>query len=170
LCCLRSCCRAGTNIACMATIYDYECRKCGNKYNSGDLLGNQLRCADCDVDLYPYRAPNPVRATSTSTSRASVTRTLGSESVQAETLLLERLVEAQNRTTHAVRSLARFFFISLSTSLFGYSLMSAGAAPISCAVRQSDCGIPGLVIFGWLVALVGFGVAMFVGISELNKS
>ncbi len=82
-----------------------------------------------------------------------------------------KLIKAVNRTTYAIRSMALFLFISLCSSVCGYALIAASTGnPVRCAANGSDCGEPGLAIFGWVVLAAGFCVALVVGISELGKS
>ena len=88
--------------------------------------------------------------------------------------LLEQSIQAQNRTTHAVRAFVRFLFIQLSTTtlaVFVYSLASSSVNPSSCAVYGEDCqpntfGLIVAVVI-WLVGLVASSNA---GWSELSKS
>jgi len=83
----------------------------------------------------------------------------------------QALVSAQNRTTHAVRSLATFLFISICSTAIGYGLVGASAGvTTNCALRGEYCDGGGYLIGGWLVIVIGFFVALAVGISELNKS
>jgi len=82
-----------------------------------------------------------------------------------------KLIKAINKTTYAIRSIALFLFTSLSTSVFGYALIGASSGnPVRCAAYGSDCGVPSLAIFGWIVIAAGFLVALVIGISELGKS
>lgn len=157
----------------MSTQIDFYCPKCAATYSKSEFGPfASLRCKECKTPL-AWGEPAGVKASnSTKAAKAVVSEKNGSNRpVDASGATdLTALVAAQNRTTHAVRSLATFFFISILSSVTGYGFVSAGAPPFSCAIRQADCGNEGLVIFGWLVIVVGFFVALGVGVSELNKS
>lgn len=83
-----------------------------------------------------------------------------------------KLVDAQNRTTYAVRSLALFIFISLQTALFGGGMIGLALNNRAHYDVYGDLnpGATFFVVLGWLVAFVGFLVAVLVGRFELNKS
>jgi hypothetical protein len=81
---------------------------------------------------------------------------------------LDDLLEAQDRTTHAVRSLAEFVFTWLKYSLLGSVLLLAGIW-ISVNFTPSLFGNI-LVVIGGLVILVGFFVALNRGLDELQRS
>jgi len=86
------------------------------------------------------------------------------------------IVTASNRTTHAVRSLALFFFTLLRVNLLGGGLIGIGLAlaPInSYLIFQTDRYAmvgPWLVIAGSLTSFIGFFVALSRGVRELNLS
>jgi hypothetical protein len=69
---------------------------------------------------------------------------------------IERLILAQNRTTHAVRAFVRFLFIQLTASTFAFFLWSFGT------VQTQFLGI---VV--WIIGLVWSSNA---GWGELEKS
>jgi rRNA maturation protein Nop10 len=94
-----------------------------------------------------------------------------SSNVSREAEALQMTTRAIDRTTYAIRSLALFIFISICTSVLGYAIIGAGAAnQVACSYSGESCGNGGLVIFGWIVVLVGFVAAIAVGINELSKS
>ncbi len=70
------------------------------------------------------------------------------------------LVAAVNRATKAVRSLAIFFFLSLTTSLIGIPLIWVGLT------REST----ELLVGGVMVSSIGFITALLSGILELRDS
>ncbi len=75
---------------------------------------------------------------------------------------LSQLIAAQNRTTHAVRSLAVFIIGYIPWLLAGLALIIFGLAnPYSGG---------GLVLFGSFVILVGSIVVIVQSVSELGKS
>jgi len=134
------------------------------------------RCPSCDTTYYSDSTPNcpkcgaensagkPKAAVSEKSPRKSESSIKLSDDANA-------IVSAQNRTTHAVRSLATFLFITICSTALGYGLIGAGAGvATSCALRGEYCDGGGYVIFGWVVIVVGFFAALAVGISELNKS
>ena len=110
---------------------------------------------------------------SVSTTSSSEPKATARKVVKASKLSddFQALVSAQNRTTHAVRSLATFLFISICSTVIGYGLVGASQGETnSCALRGEYCDGSGFLIVGWLVIVVGFFLALGVGISELNKS
>jgi Flp pilus assembly protein TadB len=80
---------------------------------------------------------------------------MGGRRGQAPEATLDDLVRAQNRTTHAIRSLALYFFISLQTSLLGVGIIALW---------------PDLAVLGAIIIIVGFYAAVWYGRSELNMS
>jgi NADH:ubiquinone oxidoreductase subunit 6 (subunit J) len=69
---------------------------------------------------------------------------------------LADLVEAQDRTTHAVRSLALYLFITIATSFLGVALILIA--------------VPVAVFIGAAIILAGFVWSIVAGIDELSKS
>ena len=118
------------------------------------------KCYGCDRDLTVQDSSKRQKKGSEATSIS-----------EAVFLADPKLIKAVNRTTYAIRSIALFLFISLCSSVCGYALITASTGnPVRCAVNGSDCGEPGLAIFGGVVLAAGFFVALVVGISELGKS
>jgi hypothetical protein len=77
--------------------------------------------------------------------------------------------EAVNRTTHAVRSLAIFLFISISTLIPGLFAVLTGAFEKDDCMYS--CGFAdGMLYFGYGIIGVGFLVGLFAGMIELSKS
>jgi predicted ATP-dependent serine protease len=126
-------------------IQNYQCPKCSQKFTS--LEAKNGKCPDCKKWMnYLEASENPeVLEPARTTRKASV-----SEATLAD------LVAAQNRTTYAVRSLSVFFFISLQSSLFGYGIILWGGEDFAT--------------FGALVIVVGFLLATFLGLFQLEKS
>jgi hypothetical protein len=129
---------------------------------------NLINCEDCGRS---YRfdilksCPGCGHEEDTSLIRVSSFR----ESSEAEALQVT--IWAIDRTTYAIRSLALFIFISICTSVLGYAIIGAGAVnQAACSYSGESCGNGGLVIFGWIVVLVGFVTALIAGINELSKS
>jgi hypothetical protein len=90
---------------------------------------------------------------------------------------LDDLVSAQNRTTHAVRSLAVFFFMNLLWTAIVASLIGlAGSIPVDvrcvydyCS-RDSNPGAIIIYIFAGIVALIGIIATIGAAIRELRAS
>ena len=131
------------------------CDECGNRFRGEDA-------SDCP-------ACNPSTVAADKPSRVGK-----SESVKPKVKLsveTQAIVDSQNRTTHAVRSLATFLFISICSTAIGYGIVGAGAGvTTSCALSGEFCDGSSYVFGGWLVIVLGFFIALAVGISELNKS
>jgi len=143
------------------------CPKCSRQYDGSQFkLFGYEKCKDCKVWLEVEAAAK---------SGASNQELQSGTAANAKTISavdLKDVVEAQNRTTYAVRSLARFFFISLQTSLFGGGIIMLTLNNRSnydfYGNLKSDSA--GWVTFGSLVAFVGFLIAVYVGRRELSKS
>ena len=94
-----------------------------------------------------------------------------SESVER---LLREVVQAQNRTTHAVRAFVRFLFIQLTgITLAGvlWTLSNLGVDVEKCALRGESCTGSGLLQFLAVVTwLIGVAVSSYIGSKELEKS
>jgi hypothetical protein len=83
------------------------------------------------------------------------------------------IVAAQNRTTHAIRSLAVFILVSISTAVIGYLIIAASAgSALGCGLGNSSCyeNSGGAIFFGFAFIAVGFIVALVLGIRELRLS
>ncbi len=103
-----------------------------------------------------------------STQPSSSSRGMSAEDQEELTFFL---VDAQDRTTHAVRSLAVFLFATVCSSLIGYALIAFGTGlAIGCNVSNFDCGSGATIGIGTLVIVGGFIFAIVAGLSEFNKS
>ena len=149
----------------------YTCSSCGKIFKL-DLYSSCPKCSAKVPDeiLDPTSKASTGNWESLSSSKPlppySRTQTLTNSEV-----VIYELVNAQDRTTHAVQSLAYFLFISVCTGVLGYGLIGAGAgSALSCSLENTNCGATGLVYFGWFVIVVGFVAALIVGITHLNKS
>jgi hypothetical protein len=83
------------------------------------------------------------------------------------------VVAAQDRTTHAIRSLAVFILVSISTAVIGYIIIAASAgSALGCGLGNSSCyeNSGGAIFFGFAFIAVGFIVALILGIRELRLS
>jgi hypothetical protein len=135
-----------------------QCPKCLTKFNSADL--KHERCPDCDRWLEAFDPSQPAAVETPKPKQRSKHK----EAEQVETrvdesdeyeLSLAELVEAQDRTTYAVRSLALYLFITITSSTLGLALIYA---------------VPAAAVPGAILIVVGFIASIAVGISELSKS
>ena len=131
-----------------------QCPKCSQKFNSADL--KHLRCPSCNKWL-DFIAPPSAEAVPSASKRMPVKdeseATLEGSSMEVS---LADLVEAQDRTTHAVRSLALYLFITIATSFLGVALILID--------------VPVAVFIGAAIILAGFVWSIVAGIDELSKS
>ena len=126
------------------------------------------RCEDCGR---PFRADILEHCPGCGADNGPVIEPVGGLGVVSEEEATQETIWAINRVTHAIRSIALFIFISLSTSVLGYAIVGAGASSVvSCSLSGENCGNTGLVNFGWLVIALGFIAALVAGISELRAS
>jgi AhpD family alkylhydroperoxidase len=147
---------------------EFECPTCGQKFKA-ETINECPACAAHHASLLTRRTylgaeSDPIlEAPSTKKVRAPLIQ----EEPRKEPTMGE-LIAAQNRTTHAIRALAVFFFISLRTSVVGGSFMGIGflLLPISTV---SGLGLF-LIVAGWLTTLIGFFYAVHSGVTELLKS
>ena len=72
------------------------------------------------------------------------------------------LVLAQNRTTYAVRAIALFIIVQVQTAFLGGAL-------IGLALTMGSDGVA-LLVFGYLIIVVGIAISIVVAYSELRKS
>ena len=90
-------------------------------------------------------------------------------------LELRSIVAASNRTTHAIRSLALFFFTQLRFNLFGGGLMAIGFSLSAFQLTYFNTDDypflgPLWILAGALVSVVGFFIALYRGMRELKFS
>jgi len=159
----------------MSEVYEFQCPKCGRKYQKSDFkVFESLKCKDCRSRLWVADSEDDVQIEEVDVeSSDEIRKTLKPKSAEVDenSWGFEDLVLAQDRTTHAVRSLASFFFISVCSTGLGYGIISFGAGfTVGCAGHGTFCDNTLFTLGGWAVIAVGFFVALGVGISELNKS
>ena len=137
---------------------------------------NVSYCKNCtykfDMDEFD-RCPSCDHQGSSSSNRGKTSNpqtTLISASSQVANLAnLDDLVAAQNRTTHAVRSLALFLFMSIGAAIPGMFLFSnAMSAKATCGYYCSAAD--GMLIFSYFFLGLGFAVALFTGLVTLARS
>jgi len=155
----------------MTTQPEYECRNCGSEYSRSDFgTWEKIKCRKCRYELHAiiYRGEERVKA---GAKPAQSNKTSQQTTKDANLAGLESLVSAQNRTTHAVRALDLFIFISAISGVLGYAVIGAGASQsVTCALSGSSCDNSALTAMGWVIVAVGFLSALLTGIAELNKS
>ena len=86
----------------------------------------------------------------------------------------QELIEAQNRTTHAVRAFVRFLFIQLTAITFAVFLWNVSTMSIDltkCAEEGTNCSANGFFqTCAVLVWILGVVVSSNAGWGELKKS
>ena len=136
-----------------------ECKRCDLRFEASKVANG--KCPHC------RRLLNFVNSTGTESYF------LSSRAVETEPqkeMSLKDVVLAQNRTTHAIRSLAVFFFTTLCTSLIGYALLAASASAALTCSYGSECSADEFLILAWIVIIAGFIFGLVTGVRELNKS
>ena len=134
------------------------CTKCQTKFNAADL--KHERCPACDrwlevFDPTKQEASVPPKAKPRGNSKEVKLQETGVDDTEESEIDLADLVEAQDRTTYAVRSVALYLFITITSSSLGVALIYFA---------------PAAAVPGALIVLIGFIASIAVGISELTKS
>ena len=88
--------------------------------------------------------------------------------------LLEKNIEATNRTTHAIRAFVRFLFLQLSfttVAIFLYNWATSSVNPLEC-VQSGDSCEPNaeLILLAVVTWIIGVGLSSRIGWEELVKS
>jgi len=143
----------------------FICSECG-KYFQGESIEDCPVCATESTNLLLQRRPDGARVPDPTPSTPVANSK--NKPVTAKAATLDDLVAAQNRTTHAIRALARFFFIWLRSGIVGAGLAGFGVSFLA----NKDLNGLGifLVIVGWLITFIGFFYAFWQGMGELDKS
>jgi len=141
---------------------EFECPLCGEKFQA-ETIDECPVCAQQFASLLLSKRPSTV-SNSSGTQRDSNSKGARMSeqkkiSVIADSTISD-LVTAQNRTTAAVRSMAVFFFVNLTSSLIAAVLIWMGYG----------LPAPWMVITGLVVVIVGFVLALAQGLSELKHS
>ena len=170
----------------MTTSNRYTCKKCSATFR----LDRWSQCSNCGenvpeefrVSSTPERARKPQDWGSLvdlpETSSVSNSRRLSSpkpkSNINSEQPIVDikSLVDAQNRTTFAVRSLALYLFISLQSALFGGGMIGLAINNTSNYDEYGalNSGASFFVTLGALIVFAGFVVSIVVGRWELDKS
>lgn len=138
----------------------YRCPNCSRMYRADKLA----ECPGCFQDS-PWIEDD--------SSVSGKTWGKSTDSRPNDFLSTTTLVAAQDKTTHAIRSLSVFVLVSISTSLIGYLIIAASAGSVfGCSAGDSDCySRSGFAIFfGVSVIALGFLTALVLGIRELILS
>jgi uncharacterized membrane protein len=125
-------------------IQKLECKKCNVQYTSDQVKSG--KCPLCRKLLYYVGIVH---------TDDVGTQILEAASKSTKEYSFGDLLEAQTRTTYAVRSLAVYLFITITTSVLGLLLLNL---------------TPETPMLGALVILAGFIWSIVAGIIELNKS
>lgn len=138
------------------------CPRCQGKFESSDL--RVLKCPNCKKWL-EWDPSQPIEKDDEELESSFALSKDETENLDPAT---RAIVMASNRTTHALRALAVFFFTSLRTSVIGSSIFGIGLA-IGANPNAAGIGIF-MAFVGWAVVLIGFIVAVRSGMKELEKS
>lgn len=145
------------------------CQSCKTEYqlNTGDLS----QCPNCSSIYWTLIQEEEPEGNSTLNSLAdSPELNLGN----SPSIDFDRLIAAQNRTTHAVRAFVRFLFIQLTgitLAVFFWNLSTITVDQQSCFVRGTNCtGNPFLQLVAIAVWVAAVILSSRAGWSELEKS
>lgn len=139
----------------------HECEVCSMRFN----MNNYSKCPSCKTPYIDPRAQEiadsgefleETLATKKANSSPAVNKTSTSRTSQSS----DALVEAQNRTTHAVRSLAITFVAA--PILF---LVVGGFMFFAISTEE-----PGLILVSLIIGVISFGWILISSLSELSKS
>lgn len=139
------------------------------------LEGND-DCSKCKKKVSPARAE---LLKSKSILEKNLSTTEGNSGKKASPLNSKEIglldvIEAQNRTTHAVRAFVRFLFIQLSATtlaIFLWNLSNIVVDTSECVYNSDKCGGNGFLQFLAIATLlVGIIWSSNAGWSELSKS
>lgn len=139
----------------------YQCEVCNKSFN----MNNYEKCPSCKTPYIDPRAKEIAEsgelleetlATKKSSSTPSVAKTTTPRTSSSS----DPLVEAQNRTTHAVRSLAITFVAA--PILF---LVVGGFMFFAVSTEE-----PGLILVSLIIGVISFGWILVSSLSELSKS
>jgi len=147
-----------TNLKDMTDLY--TCPNCSRSYRADKLA----ECPRCFA-----RGPGVVDEKRVSAKNWAGLMNSASSDYSGSTLI----VAAQDRTTHAIRSLAIFVLVSISTALIGYIIIAINAgSALGCGLENLNCysNSGGGIVFGFVVIAVGFVLALVLGFRELTLS
>ena len=134
-----------------------QCANCGRTYNRA-ILRVCPRCENSPT----YSFSSSQGGEGESDSNLPLRRRDNRDFEQQDTTskLLEDILKASRKTTHAIRSIARFLMIMVTSSLIGGAILGLGIGTMAWPI----------IIIGALVTLIGYIVAIADAWSELNQS
>ncbi len=139
----------------------YQCEVCSKSFN----MNNYEKCPSCKTPYIDPRAKeiaeaNPFIDEPTPTNKVEAKQPATKPVVRSASQSVDPLVEAQNRTTHAVRALA-ITFVAAPILLFvvgGFLLFAVNSGEI------------GLIVVALIIGVAAFGWILVSSLSELAKS
>jgi|LauGreDrversion4_2_1035121.scaffolds.fasta_scaffold229861_2 hypothetical protein len=139
----------------------YACPDCGRRYRADKLSV----CPGCDVET----SNEANQEVNQGLSRDSSSRAALSSEEVADWL---SLVDAQNRTTYAVRSIALFLLVTSASALVGAVFYAAYLSALLDCGLDTYCikSIEGWSNVGPSIAGLGILVSLVIGLSELRAS
>ena len=146
----------------------YSCPNCRRSYRADKLA----ECPGCFTEAPIMGEESPVSGSNWG-ALVSESNWGASNPNTIDSLSTRTIVAAQDRTTHAIRSLAVFVLISISTSLIGYLIIAISAGSVlGCSSGDSSCyaSSGGAIYLGIFVIGGGFITALVLGIRELSLS
>lgn len=159
----------------------YTCKSCGNQfradrwrscYNCGEPTGSSIESpSESQADESTWSDLIETVPKLRADARPKTTQ-VNRATTNSSPLDISQLVRAQNRTTHAVRALAYFFFIQFQTALAGSTMIGwAIGTPSNYDMLGGLRSWPSFVfIFGVLTILGGMLLSLIMGYRELDQS
>lgn len=143
------------------------CQSCKTEYQLS--IGDLSQCPNCG-SIYWTLLQEPEKSSKSNLSGPSQLLNV----VDVETNDFNRLIAAQNKTTHAVRAFVRFLFIQLTgitLAVFIWNLSTISVDQQSCFVRGTNCEgnsfLQLMAVAVWVAAVI---LSSRAGWSELEKS
>lgn len=143
------------------------CQSCKIEYQLN--TGDPSQCPNCG-SIYWTLVQDPEKSSNFTSSGPSQLLNV----VDVEINDFDRLIAAQNRTTHAIRAFVRFLFIQLTGITLAVLLWNLSMFSIdeqSCRLRQTNCdGNPFLQLMAVAVYVTSVVLSSRAGWVELEKS
>ena len=139
----------------------HECEVCSTRFN----MNNYSKCPSCKTPYIDPRAKEIAESgelleetlsKKTSAATQSVSKATASRTTQSS----DALVEAQNRTTHAVRALAITFVAAPI-------LLIVVGGFLALALNSGEVGV---IVLALIFAIISFGWILVSSLGELAKS
>lgn len=147
------------------------CTKCGE--------ANQFRkpnCEYCGESFSGIETSKSIGAASSSYSPTTTSRATSTpiDPMERVAQLLEQSIQAQNRTTRAVRAFVRFLFIQLSTTTLAVIIWNLAQTTVNesrCFNSGDNCSAnPALILLALGVYVAGVAYSSQKGWEELKAS